>query len=534
MKRVSRIYRGDAAALAPPEPQDNGWLRVEGKIARIGIQEYDDASGTVHRELRIPEEVFDAESLRSFEMVPITNSHPPVLLDDLNTKSYQVGQAGQGLRRDGDFVVAPLMLTEQQAILAAKAGRSQLSNGYTCELDATQDAALVATWGPYDFVQRKIRGNHIALVDAARAGPEARIRLDSSGNAVVESAGQQRPTAPSNPERHPMKTITIDGIVIDTEAADAQAVITRTIAAMNDKAAALLTAEKKRADAADKRATVLKDNAKGLVAKVGAIRVAWDSMKARMVACDECTGSGKVMDDAGKEAACGYCDGKGSVRMHDAVKGMEAPDGDDEGDDTEKDMDESVEAAESVDEDELEVEQATEEKSGAASKKADAARRKAQLRKDSARERVGAVQRRKDSKSRQVRRAMTARIDLEMAARRYLDEADVSAADLRKLDDVGVMKAITLKLAPDAKLDGKTPEQIRARYDAELERTPAFTLDDARTLALGQLGGGAGPGQGGGDKGAKRNDNDPVAARAAYLKRLDEQGKGKGRQAAAK
>ena len=64
MARVSRIYRADASALSPPERMENGWLRVDGKIARIGIQEYDDAAGKLHRELRIPEEVFDEASLR--------------------------------------------------------------------------------------------------------------------------------------------------------------------------------------------------------------------------------------------------------------------------------------------------------------------------------------------------------------------------------------------------------------------------------------------------------------------------------------
>ena len=122
---------------------------------------------------------------------------------------------------------------------------------------------------------------------------------------------------------------------------------------------------------------------------------------------------------------------------------------------------------------------------------------------------------------------MDARLDLEMNARRYLDEEDITNADLRRLDDAGVMKRIVLKLAPEAKLDGKNPEQIRARYDAEVERAPAFTMEAARDMALGKLGGGGGSGSGGG----QRQDGRPKDPRAAYLQRLDEQAKGGKKQA---
>lgn len=508
MTRVLRIDRGE---LSPPERMENGWLRVDGKIARIGIQEYEDPDGGLHRELRIPEEVFDATSLRSFELVPVTNTHPPVLLDDKNTRAFQVGQAGQGLRRDGDFVVSTLLLTDADAIRSAEAGRSELSNGYTCELDPTQDAQLIEAWGGYDFIQRKIRGNHIAIVDAARAGREARMRLDSTGNVVVPVA---RPS-PSPPERTMPKILRIESINIDAEAVDAQAVIDRTLAAVAARSDAALATEKLRADGAEKKLGIVKGNALRLLGQVGTVRETWDAMKARMATCEECDGKGKVMDEAGKEGTCDYCDGKGSYRMHDIIKAA-MPDGDP--DDLDETMEESIEGAE-VDETELEVEQATEGEAGKAAKKGDAAARaerlRAQSRKDAARDRELLRKKRSDSRDRQLRRAMERRLDLEMNARRYLDEEDVSAADLRKLDDAGVMRAIVKKLAPEAKMDGKSHLEIRARYDAEIERAPQFTVDQAREMAsrgLPQL------------DAAPRKDGDP---RAAYIKRLDEQAKAK-------
>ena len=46
----------------------------------------------------------------------------------------------------------------------------------------------------------------------------------------------------------------------------------------------------------------------------------------------------------------------------------------------------------------------------------------------------------------------------------------------------GVKAAVVMKLAPDAKLDGKSPEYVAARYDAELERVAAgpAPIDNAR------------------------------------------------------
>ncbi len=329
-----------------------------------------------------------------------------------------------------------------------------------------------------------------------------------------------------------MKTLRIDGIVIDTEAADAQAVIDRTLTAMAQRSDAALSAEKQRADGAEKKLRIVKGNAVRLVGKVDAIRVVWDGMKARMATCEECDGSGKTMDEAGKEAACGYCDGKGSYRMHDMIKAVQA-EGEPDDDDLDDSMEAAVEGAEELDENELEAEQATEGEAGKASKKADAAGRqerlRAQARKDAARDRGLLRMKRKDSHDRRVRRSMERRLDLEMNARRYLDEEDVSAADLRKLDDAGVMKRIILKLAPEAKLDGKSAVEIRARYDAEVERAPAFTVDAARDMALSKL---PPAGNGGGGGSGNRADGRSKDPRKAYLDRLDQQGKGK--QAGAK
>lgn len=246
MDSVERVRRFDYVSsgnLRAPERMDNGWLKTEGRIARIGIQEYRDADGKVLKELRLPEEVFDSASLASFQQVPVTNQHPPEMLNAQNAKKYAVGSLGENIRADGDFVVAPIILTDAEAIAAAEAGRSQLSNGYTCSLDPTQDREYIARYGEYDFIQRNIRGNHCAMVDYARAGVEARMRLDAkdaisgigkidldmllfkSGNGYSE----KRDAGSEKRMLHPLK---FDGLTYEVTDQNAQAQHDRFVAGM--------------------------------------------------------------------------------------------------------------------------------------------------------------------------------------------------------------------------------------------------------------------------------------------------------------
>ena len=64
---------------------DEGYMQVPARIGRTGIQEYrageigltDRDPMEIVKVFRPPEEVFDEESMRSFENKPVTNDHPP-------------------------------------------------------------------------------------------------------------------------------------------------------------------------------------------------------------------------------------------------------------------------------------------------------------------------------------------------------------------------------------------------------------------------------------------------------------------------
>lgn len=157
-----------------------GFLRVPGRVARTGIQEYlaselglDGAPHDIIRVYRAPEQVFDAESLASYDGTDVTVNHPKGLVNSKNYKAVSVGVVRGTGRQDGDFVQADLIVKDADAIAAIEAGKVELSAGYTAVYEKV--SGVTEDGESYDYVQRDIRINHVALVDRARAGSSARV-----------------------------------------------------------------------------------------------------------------------------------------------------------------------------------------------------------------------------------------------------------------------------------------------------------------------------------------------------------------------
>lgn len=154
---------------------DEGYLVDTPIVGRIGVQLYKNADGTIRRELRPPEEVFKADSLKSFAGKPVTDEHPGEPVTARNAKRLSVGtMQGEG-RQDGDNVVAPIIVHDGEMIdKILKGGKRELSLGYKVDLEETP-----GVWNgqEYDAIQRNIRVNHLAIVPRGRAG-NARLNLD--------------------------------------------------------------------------------------------------------------------------------------------------------------------------------------------------------------------------------------------------------------------------------------------------------------------------------------------------------------------
>lgn len=156
----------------------DGRLRVDGHLTRSGVFVYRNPDGTQRREYRPPAEVFHADSLSSFAMLPVTNDHPDGLLSAANIRQHAVGWTGETVRQDDDHVAAPLMIVDAGVIGAVESGKQELSCGYECDLKETP--GMTPDGQRYDAVQTNIRGNHVAIVAVGRAGSSARMRMDAA------------------------------------------------------------------------------------------------------------------------------------------------------------------------------------------------------------------------------------------------------------------------------------------------------------------------------------------------------------------
>lgn len=175
---MNTCFRLDVGSLNKPQITRQGYLKADSLPTRAGVFEYRFMDGTVRRELRHPDDVFDSESIDSLQDICVTNDHPTVPLDVQNTKDYSVGHtSGPASKHDDFFIKSTLLITQQKAINdILKSGKEQLSCGYHCEVI---DENGIWEGQQYDSRQKNIRYNHIAIVDEGRAGPMAKIKLDS-------------------------------------------------------------------------------------------------------------------------------------------------------------------------------------------------------------------------------------------------------------------------------------------------------------------------------------------------------------------
>lgn len=298
----------------------DGYLVVEAKPARSGIQLYHPAELGIAKDrmLRVyrPEaEVFSTDSLISYAGKPVTDDHPDVRVDSSNWQALAKGFVGTDIARDGETIRVPLMLADAATIKKVEAGKVELSAGYSCEIEWTD--GVTPAGEAFDGIQKNIRINHVAIVDAGRAGAACRI-LDS-GKSSQPKGDRKMADA--------LKTITVDGIpveVTDQAAAvikkleDKAAGLTADLAKKDGEMAALkATSDQAAADAAAKIAA--------LEAKMTADEASLDDRIAERAAVLDAAGRilGKAVDAKGKSVAAIRREVV-EAKLGDAAKGKDA------------------------------------------------------------------------------------------------------------------------------------------------------------------------------------------------------------------
>lgn len=171
-------FRIDRGTLRKPARLADGRLRVDGYLTRPGVFDYRNPDGSIRREYRPAAEVFRADALATFELAIVTDDHPPEMITARNARQYGVGQLAAMPREDDGHVAITMTVNDADVIAKMEAGKVELSAGY--EVDLIERAGVTPEGLKYDAIQTNIRGNHVAIVAAGRAGPTSRVRMDAS------------------------------------------------------------------------------------------------------------------------------------------------------------------------------------------------------------------------------------------------------------------------------------------------------------------------------------------------------------------
>lgn len=158
-------------------------------ISRTGRQDYLPSEIGMDGDRMIPvyrteEEVFSRAAMASFEGKPVTEEHPPMSVTSENYGMFHKGHAQNVHRGSGesqDLLLADLVIFDAELIRQIENGLREVSCGYECTYSKGDDGRIY---------QCEIRGNHIAVVAAGRAGARVSIK-DQKPNAKGEKETMQ-------------------------------------------------------------------------------------------------------------------------------------------------------------------------------------------------------------------------------------------------------------------------------------------------------------------------------------------------------
>lgn len=169
-------YRFDRADVVS-YVEENGFLKAKVRLTKPGVYPYLLGDGTIRKEAKLPDEIFNPAFLKSLDGIPITDGHPYEHGGLVNSDNYN--QLMKGIitnpRIEDGFVVADETLFDPALIASVKAGEKR-------EVSLGLKAKQVAQTGKYsgsvyDSIQTEMKANHMAHVVRGRVD-NARIVLD--------------------------------------------------------------------------------------------------------------------------------------------------------------------------------------------------------------------------------------------------------------------------------------------------------------------------------------------------------------------
>ncbi|HHX8748586.1 TPA: DUF2213 domain-containing protein [Morganella morganii] len=160
---------------------NNGWLEVkDNPISKVGVFDYLGAEigapepDRIYRVFRPPEELGNEETIKSFRLTPFIVDHEMLGKNATPAEKKGIqGVIGESVYFDHPYLRGNFKIFSDAALSDIRAGKIDLSPGYRSRYEFTPGTY---EGQHYDAVQRHIRGNHLALVDEGRTGPDVSVQ----------------------------------------------------------------------------------------------------------------------------------------------------------------------------------------------------------------------------------------------------------------------------------------------------------------------------------------------------------------------
>lgn len=153
---------------------DNGFIMIaDNPISRSGIFQYLGASidsnaipDKIYNVYRPDSELADPACIDSFKLIPIVDDHTMVGANYTPAEEKGVhGSTGENVRFENNVLFSNLKIFSDTLANLIEQGKRHLSLGYKCVYEKSQGFFNNQS---YDYIQRNLRGNHLALVDQSR------------------------------------------------------------------------------------------------------------------------------------------------------------------------------------------------------------------------------------------------------------------------------------------------------------------------------------------------------------------------------
>lgn len=202
----------------------NGWPEIkDNPLSKVGVFPYLGKNipgapnpAAVYMVFRSPEELSDPECIESFKLTPWIAGH--TMLGEGFTPADQKGIdgiVGENLYFDGEFLRGNIKAFTPKMMQLIDSRTKELSIGYRCLYEHSP-----GVWNgqPYEYIQRKIRGNHLALVKNGRCGEEVAVldhmtvTFDAKEFSMAEEKATTTDAEPGTPDLAAIKSA-IDAIM---------------------------------------------------------------------------------------------------------------------------------------------------------------------------------------------------------------------------------------------------------------------------------------------------------------------------------